>query len=234
MSEPWDLLGVGIGPVSLSLAALASTVPGLRAVFLDRAPEFRRHHGRGVDGAPVRVSFLADLVSLVAPAHPLSFLSYLADRGRIFPFYAAGRSMVDRVEYDDYCQWAVRLLPDCRFGHDVQAVHWSDRDNAFVVTVSTPAGSTTMTARNVVLGLGAVPSIPVSLRQLAEDPAALVVHAADYPRKRPGLTVAGELAVIGAGQSAAEVFLDLVRRRPPGRERVRWYTPTAANHGVGP
>ncbi|WP_242423922.1 SidA/IucD/PvdA family monooxygenase, partial [Frankia sp. EI5c] len=42
-TEPYDLLGVGLGPFNLSLAALADGVPGLRAVFLDQAESFHWH-----------------------------------------------------------------------------------------------------------------------------------------------------------------------------------------------
>ncbi len=34
MSEPFDLIGIGIGPFNLSLAALLEKVPNVRARFL--------------------------------------------------------------------------------------------------------------------------------------------------------------------------------------------------------
>ena len=36
------------------------------------------------------------------------------------------------------------------------------------------------------------------------------------------------MTVVGSGQSGAEVFLDLLRRRPAGKERLHWLTRSAA------
>ena len=220
-----DLLGVGVGPFNLALAALASGVPGLRAAFLDRLPEFRWHPGLMIEGATVQVPFLADLVSLVEPAHPLSFLSYLADVERLFPFYFAERLHIDRTEYDDYLRWASKRLPACRFGTEVAGIDWSAEHDAFVVDTGT---SNPWLARNVVLGVGTSPSVPAALRPLVADPDALVLHSADYLDHRDELAAAGDIVVIGSGQSGAEVFLDLLRRRPVGRERLRWFARTSA------
>jgi lysine N6-hydroxylase len=220
-----DLLGVGVGPFNLSLAALASGVPELRSAFLDRLPEFRWHPGLMIEGATVQVPFLADLVSLVEPAHPLSFLSYLADVERLFPFYFAERLHVDRTEYDDYLRWASKRLPSCRFDTEVAGIDWSAEHDAFVVDTGT---SNPWYARNVVLGVGTSPSVPSALRPFVADPDALVLHSADYLDHRDELAAAGDLVVIGSGQSGAEVFLDLLRRRPVGRERLRWFARTSA------
>lgn len=70
LGEPLDLLGVGIGPFNLALAALSDGVPGLRTAFFERCHEFRWHPGLMIEGASLQVPFLADLVSLVAPESP--------------------------------------------------------------------------------------------------------------------------------------------------------------------
>ncbi|HEU5110757.1 MAG TPA: SidA/IucD/PvdA family monooxygenase [Micromonosporaceae bacterium] len=213
-----DLAGVGIGPFNLSLAALAAPLDGLRAAFFERTPEFRWHPGLMIEGTTVQVPFLADLVSLVEPASPLSFLSYLKDRGRLFPFYFAERFHLPRAEYDDYCRWASGRLPDCRFGHEVTAVEWSTADNAFALEVR-PAGR--VLARNVVLGVGTAPAVPAALRSLPG-----VVHSSDYLPARPDLLAAADVTVLGSGQSGAEVFLDLLRRR--ATSGLRWLARTPA------
>ena len=41
-------------------------------------------------------------------------------------------------------------------------------------------------------------------------------------------TAADHITVIGSGQSGAEVFLDLLRHRPPGAERLHWLARTPA------
>lgn len=137
---PLDVLGVGIGPFNLSLAALVDRQPRLRALFCDRRPEFRWHPGMLVDGARMQVPFLADLVSLVDPTNPWSFLNYLRAHDRLFPFYFAERFQLPRREYDHYCRWVAEGLADCRFGTEVTAVGWAD--GAFTATLrGRPASS---------------------------------------------------------------------------------------------
>ncbi|MEM6730759.1 MAG: SidA/IucD/PvdA family monooxygenase, partial [Myxococcota bacterium] len=100
MSERVQLLAVGCGPFNLSLAALASRIPGLEFTALEATPEFRWHPGLMLDDATLQVGFLADLVSLVEPTHPLSFLAYLKDRDRMYPFYIRERFHITRLEYE--------------------------------------------------------------------------------------------------------------------------------------
>jgi lysine N6-hydroxylase len=68
---PYDLVGVGIGPANLSLAALADPLDGLHTTFFERESAFRWHPGLMIDGAFLQVPFLADLVSLVDPTSQL-------------------------------------------------------------------------------------------------------------------------------------------------------------------
>lgn len=231
---PRDLVGIGIGPFNLSLAALADPLTGLDAVFYDQRPGFRWHPGLLIDGARVQVPFLADLVTLVDPASPWTFLNHLRARERLFPFYFAERFHIERAEYDAYCRWVAENLPALRFHHQVDAVRWNPERDLFEVDYTQlDAGGEAEAlgrthTRNVVLGIGTEPHVPDPLRPLVEDPAVPVVHAADYLRHRDTLLAAGHVTVIGTGQSGAEVFLDLLRHRPAGRERLHWLGRTGA------
>ncbi|GAA1945055.1 lysine N(6)-hydroxylase/L-ornithine N(5)-oxygenase family protein [Amycolatopsis minnesotensis] len=205
---PLDLAGIGIGPFNLSLAALARPVPGLRAAFFDRRPEFRWHPGLLLPGTTLQVPFLADLVSLADPTNPLSFLNYLREHGRLFPFYFAERFHIPRAEYDDYARWASKRLPSCEFGAEVRSVAWSG--DAFELRF---ADRDPVLARSVVLGVGTVPHLPEPLRELASGPDAPVVHSASYLGARDRLLTTRRVLVVGSGQSGAEVFLDQLQHR---------------------
>ncbi|RSS56178.1 SidA/IucD/PvdA family monooxygenase, partial [Streptomyces sp. WAC06614] len=63
---------------------------------------------------------------------------------------------------------------------------------------------------------------------LADAPTVPVIHSADYLDHRTRILGAEHITVIGAGQSGAEVFLDLLRHRPAGRERLTWLARTAS------
>jgi L-ornithine N5-oxygenase len=69
-------------------------------------------------------------------------------------------------------------------------------------------------ARTVVIGAGATPRIPDAFDGLVRRGAGagggpLVIHSNDYLSAAEELARAGRVAVVGLGQSAAEIFLDL-------------------------
>ncbi|MBP0453621.1 SidA/IucD/PvdA family monooxygenase [Kitasatospora sp. RG8] len=233
---PYDLLGVGIGPFNLSLAALAEPVPGLRTLFCDQRPEFRWHPGMLVDGARMQVPFLADLVSLVDPTNRWSFLNYLREQDRLFPFYFAERFQLPRREYDHYCRWAAERLTNCRFATVVTALHWEGGHGTggpgegglyrAELLDAVTGRREEVHARNVALGVGTRPVLPEAFAGLAGHPRAF--HSADYLDRRAALDGARDITVVGSGQSGAEVFLDLLRRHADDGVRLRWLTRSRA------
>ena len=205
-----DVVAVGAGPFNLGLAALASTVDDLDVVVLDAEPELTWHRGLMLDGAELQVSFLADLVTLVAPTHPLSFLAYLTDVDRMYPFYVREEFHPARQEYEDYLRWCAARLPSVRFGHRVERADWDDAERVFSVEVDSGGRRRRLRSRHLVVGVGTEPFVPSPLAGL---PADRLVHAGDYLHRLDDIDRAGRVTVVGSGQSGAEVFLDLLRRR---------------------
>jgi lysine N6-hydroxylase len=235
LDTPHDLVGIGIGPFNLSLAALADGMAGgLAAAFFDQNSAFHWHPGLLIDGATLQVPFLADLVTLADPASPWSFLSYLKARDRLFPFYFAERFHIQRAEYDAYCRWVSEQLPGLHFGHQVDAVRWNAERDLFEVdftqldTEGEAEALGRAHTRHIALGIGTEPYVPASLKPLADAPTAPVIHSADYLGQREQVLAAGHITVIGSGQSGAEIFLDLLRARPIGAEKIHWLARTEA------
>ncbi|GAA4011649.1 lysine N(6)-hydroxylase/L-ornithine N(5)-oxygenase family protein [Streptomyces plumbiresistens] len=231
---PRDLVGIGIGPFNLSLAALAHPLTELDTVFYDQRPTFDWHPGLLIEGATIQVPFLADLVTLADPTSPWGFLNYLKTRERLFPFYFAERFHIQRAEYDAYCRWVSENLPGLRFGHQIDAVRWNPERDLFEVDHTqldtdgeAEALGRTYT-RNIVLGVGTEPYVPDPLKPLVDAPAVPVIHAADYLTHRDTIRAADHVTVIGSGQSGAEIFLDLLRARPAGHEKLHWLGRTEA------
>jgi lysine N6-hydroxylase len=218
MSAQHDVVGVGIGPFNLGLAALLAPVGELDALFVDARPAFAWHPGLMLDDAEVQVPFLADLVTLADPASPYSFLSYLHAQGRLYRFYFYERLHVLRREFDAYYRWAAERLESCVFGARVAEIH------------PAPAGGWTVLvedgsehrARAVVLGVGSVPAVPDCARALLGDD---VLHTADYGPLRERTLGAARVTVIGSGQSAAEVVADVLEHAPAAR--LDWFTRSA-------
>ena len=228
-ARPLDLAAVGIGPFNLALSALADEVPDLAYAAYDRRPAFDWHPGLMFDWASLQVNFLADLVSLIRPTSRWSFLNYLVEHDRMYPFYIAERFHMPRREYADYCAWAAASLPTCHFGTDVTELHWdAERDLwRLVLRPTTGDGApTTRLARNVVLGVGTEPTLPAPLRTLADGHPDRVFHSGDHLRRVDRLAAQGvrHLTVVGSGQSGAEVFLDVLRRQRQTGWEITWLT----------
>ncbi|MFJ4219017.1 lysine N(6)-hydroxylase/L-ornithine N(5)-oxygenase family protein [Curtobacterium luteum] len=215
-----DLVGIGIGPFNLGLACLTEPLDHLDAVFLDQADGFAWHHGMMLDDATIQVPFLADLVTMADPTSPFSFLAWLKETGRLYPFYIREDFHPLRVEYDAYCRWAADRLGTLRWGRRVVAVEHDDDTDLFTVHAETADGPERYRARHVVLGIGTEPAVPDALRGL-EGP---VVHSAGYLDARDELRGAESIAVIGSGQSAAEVYRDLLEGIRDGGYRLDWIT----------
>ncbi|MCK9792642.1 SidA/IucD/PvdA family monooxygenase [Isoptericola sp. 4D.3] len=230
MTRTYDVLGVGIGPFNLGLAALADPLGDVDAVFLDRRDGFSWHPGMMLEGATIQVPFLADLVTMADPTSPYSFLAFLKATGRLYPFYIRESFYPLRAEYDQYCRWVAERLTTLRWGREVTAVARDEGSGDLVVTARLADGSDeTYRARHVVLGVGTTPQLPGPLAALAaeaaQDPGAgPVVHSADYLPHRDALAASGAVTVVGSGQSAAEVYRDLLEDTTPGGLRVDWVT----------
>ncbi|WUJ69132.1 SidA/IucD/PvdA family monooxygenase [Kribbella soli] len=216
----YDVIAIGCGPFNLGLAALASEVDDLSVAVLDSRPEFTWHRGLMFEDAMLQVSFLADLVSLVEPAHHLSFLSFLRATDRLYQFYVREKFHPTRREYETYLRWCAAQLESLHFGHHVREVVWDG--SAFSLTVERGEAVLRFEARHLVVGVGTEPYVPAALSDL---PADRFLHSADYLFRRPDLLAAGHVTVVGSGQSGAECTLDLLRSSAPA---VSWLTRTAA------
>ncbi|TDV52281.1 lysine N(6)-hydroxylase/L-ornithine N(5)-oxygenase family protein [Actinophytocola oryzae] len=214
--DTYDVVGVGFGPANLALAiavaehnARQDAVP-VRSLFLERQRRFGWHRGMLIDDATMQVSFLKDLVTLRNPTSDFSFLSYLHSADRLVDFINQKSLFPLRVEFHDYLEWAAaRFTDEVRYGHEVTTVEpvtENGRVEGFDVTASGPGGTTTVRARNLVFGMGLTPYLP-SGAALSER----VWHNRDLLDKVERLQRSTaypppvRFAVVGAGQSAAEV-----------------------------
>jgi len=210
--DTYDVVGVGFGPANLALAIAVAEynaqpdVSPLRSLFLERQPRFGWHRGMLIDDATMQVSFLKDLVTLRNPTSDFSFLSYLHSADRLVDFINQKSLFPLRVEFHDYLEWAAaRFTDEVRYGHEVTAV--SDGGDTFDVTTRTADGTTTtVRARNLVFGMGLTPHLPpgAALSERVWHNRDLL-NRVDQLRRSTTFPPPVRFAVVGAGQSAAEV-----------------------------
>ncbi|GAA4110762.1 SidA/IucD/PvdA family monooxygenase [Nocardioides fonticola] len=214
-----DVLGIGVGPFNLGLAALADPIDNLDAVFWDARPHFDWHPGLMLDDATLQVPFLADLVTMADPTSRWSFLNWLKATDRLYPYYLREHFHPLRREYADYCRWVADRLPSVWFGRHVVAVEHDGE-----AYVARAADGASVRARRLVIGVGSTPRIPACLRGGDADGGGAVVHTADYLGARDRLQQARRITIIGSGQSAAEVYHDLLAASPDHDYELVWIT----------
>lgn len=209
---PLDLVGIGAGPFNLALAALLDGEPGLRARFFERRAAFEWHPGMLLPGAKLQTTCLKDLVTAVAPTSPHSFLAYLVTHGRFYQHLTAEFDSIDRREFADYLRWVAERVPTMAFGHPVREV--TATAEGFRVHLD----GTQVSTRQLCVATGRRPIIPEWMEALPRERA---YHNAEYLLRELPADVR-RIAVVGGGQSSAEIVLDLLAKTHTGLTEIAW------------
>ena len=220
-TAPHDLIGIGFGPSNLALAiALQERAEqGGRpfdALFLERQPDYSWHGNTLVAQSELQISFLKDLVTLRNPSSRFSFVNYLKAHGRLVDFINLGTFYPCRMEYNDYLRWvAQQFAEQSRYGEQVlrvePIVEGDGRVQRLNVVSEHQGREVHRQTRSVIVSTGGTPKIPQAFASFKDDPR--VFHHARYLSAMATQPCSrGEpmrIAVVGAGQSAAEAFIDL-------------------------
>lgn len=233
--EAHDMICVGFGPASLAIAVALqdaleplSTQPGRakpKVRFLERQPHFAWHAGMMLPGAKMQISFIKDLATLRNPRSKFTFMNYLHEKRRLVSFTNLGTFLPERMEYEDYMRWCAGHFEDVvdydttvtsikpaklSTGTKVecfQVESWNRRREEFVL----------LRARHVVIAVGGRPNIPKCLS--IDSPR--VIHSSTYATQASNMfspdSPPKSIAVIGGGQSAAEVFHNIHSRFPSSK-----------------
>ncbi|WP_461173683.1 lysine N(6)-hydroxylase/L-ornithine N(5)-oxygenase family protein [Arthrobacter sp. Z1-9] len=222
----YDFAAIGVGPFNLGLAALSEPVEGVDGIFLEQRASFDWHPGMMLEPAHLQVPFMADLVTLADPTSPYSFLNFLKQTGRLYRFYIRENFYPLRAEYNQYCQWVAGQLPSVRFGTAVlDVVH---DDGLYRLSVSGPEGPEVLLARRLVLGTGTSPYVPEAAADIVAAAAAgrggVAFHNADYLARKAELQQHRSITILGSGQSAAEIYYELLQESETHGYQLNWVT----------
>ena len=195
--------------------------------FLKKRAQFDWHAGMQLPNTVLQVPFMADLVSMVDPTSPLSFLNYLKSQQRLYKFYFLEQPHIPRREYNHYCRWVADQLGHIQYQSTVKAIY--AKSEGFEVVVEQGGRFIRYLCRNLVIGSGNQPYLPECLRKLQQQVPEKCIHSAEYLTHKKS-KLKGNVIVLGSGQSSAEVFLDLFDQQyqhdcvPTADFKLHWLT----------
>ncbi|MDA9557832.1 SidA/IucD/PvdA family monooxygenase [Vibrio sp.] len=199
----YDFIGVGAGPFNLSIAALLDTQREVKSLFLEGRESFAWHPGLLLDNTNMQTMFLKDLVSGVCPESPYSFLSYLVKNKKFYRFLSTELNCISRHEFSDYLSWVSRALSNIQFSTRVEKVEYVGE--LFQVTTNQGVYLT----KHLCLGVGKVPFMPECTAPYRSK---RVFHASEIGLEERDFS-GKKVAIIGGGQSGADIFLNVMRGR---------------------
>ncbi|UFQ18658.1 MULTISPECIES: lysine N(6)-hydroxylase/L-ornithine N(5)-oxygenase family protein [Streptomyces] len=214
--EIHDVVGIGFGPSNLSLAIALEehgvnvSARPVNAAFFERQPSFGWHRNMLLPSTTMQVSFLKDLATFRNPVSRFSFVSYLHDAGRLANFVNTQTFFPTRQEFHQYLEWAAAKLAHPVSYHSnvvgIRVPREATGGPSPYVQVQVEDADTGRTrlvnARNVAVSTGLVPRMPDGV---ARDER--VWHSSEFLTKFRQLNPDDlkRVAVVGAGQSAAEI-----------------------------
>jgi L-ornithine N5-oxygenase len=244
-NELFDLIVAGFGPAGLAIAIAlqdaleeanrngASTRRKPKVLFLEKQAQFAWHSGMLLPGASMQISFVKDLATLRNPLSKFTFLNYLHTSKRLTYFTQLNTFLPAREEFEDYLRWCSSHFSNVsRFGESVEKIRpvsksgGSKLDNSsfdhLQVQSRNSSGETiTRRAKHVVISIGGYPVIP---QPFSSSPHAKYMHSSQYnytiERVLPDTSAPHSIAVIGGGQSGAEIFQNLHSRYPNAKTHL--------------
>lgn len=215
-----DFIAVGVGPFNLGLACLTTPIDNLNGLFFDKREKFNWHPGMLLEDTTLQIPFIADLVTMADPTSEFSFLNYIKKQGKMYSFYIKEDFLLLRNEYNQYCQWAISKLPNVHFKSEVIAAHFSESEKCYHVQVSHQGVIKTVKTKKLVLGTGTQPYVPKACQHLKGK----VSHSSSYLQNKTDLQTKKSITVVGSGQSAAEIFYDLLQEIDDKNYQLNWIT----------
>ncbi|KAF8921226.1 L-lysine 6-monooxygenase (NADPH-requiring)-domain-containing protein [Mucidula mucida] len=224
----FDLIGLGFGPANIAIAGAivetrlvrkADSCPLNQILFIEKHAKFSWHPGMLLPDAKMQISFMKDLATLRSPQSPITFFT-----------------IPTRKEYADYLSWAAQWVQDhgipVSFATEVVAID-TDADGIVIVRSKnlTTGEITSRRTRNLIISPGGTGRVPHPMSTVVDHP--LIIHSASFLTSIDSImstiTAKGKdnlrIAVIGSGQSAAEVTLNL-------RERLAAIPAKGAPHSI--
>jgi L-ornithine N5-oxygenase len=218
-----DLLIVGFGPTSLSLAIALHEIPrteNLKVLIVEKNDCFHWVEENLPLGNRMRTNVIQDLVTQRNPTSHFSFINYLHETDNIVAYANLSAVNPPRRIFANYLRWAAlgnEALGWVRYGSEVVSVY-STPNRAISVQnwdiglrESTSGTNRTLKARNVVVATGIQPYYPAPLQNFEDKVLSNIVHSSQFLPKllkiHQGLKeIPCKIAILGTDDDAIEAL----------------------------
>lgn len=221
----FDVIGIGFGPSNVAIAIAMDEMPSGQNrsyCFIEKKEQFQWHGGMLLEGTRMQISCFKDLAMMRNPSSKYTFINYLYQKGRLADFVNLKTFYPTRIEFNDYLGWAAGHFQDhVDYGQEVTDIAAIEDENGVEILVVTSRDSsgnqTRRYTRNLIVSVGGRPSLPGEFASINSE---RVIHSSGYkfwPHESILNNKTPRIAVVGAGQSAAEIFIDLANQYPDGQ-----------------
>lgn len=216
----YDMIGIGFGPSNIALSITLEERcqqenKAMEVLFLERQTSFAWHPNMLLKDADMQISFLKDLATPRNPSSKYTFLNYLYTKGRLQAFTNLKTFFPSRYEFNDYLSWCASHFDHlCEYDRDVTSItpilHEEHSQQVQLLKVhaqDSEGNKREYLTRSIVIAVGGYGFIPQSFEHVKND--SRVFHSSRYLKQISQQKKLERVAVIGAGRSAAEIFMDL-------------------------
>ncbi|MBM9591690.1 SidA/IucD/PvdA family monooxygenase [Leptospira sp. 201903075] len=216
-----DILGIGFGPSNLALAIQMhelNVFENKKVKFIEKKNSFVWQPGLLLPNTNLQIHFLKDLVTLINPCSKFTFINYLNENGRLLDFINLNISCPSRFEFNDYLTWAASQFSEFviynSYIKNIIPVVLSGEIQYFNVSYIIDNEEFNLDAKNIILASGRSPKKPDIFSH--EYDGISIIHSDKFTstdlfektkQEKDGFS---KVAIVGAGQSAAEIFNHLI------------------------
>lgn len=215
----YDVIGIGFGVSNIGLAiSLKESNAGVSMLFIEANADSLWQPNMLIRGADIQNSPHRDLITPNNPRSKYTFMNYLFEHGRLFEYFNLNITHPLRTEYADYIKWCSEDFKDhVIYNERANSIshHATDGVEETVFEVATNSGKRFF-ARNISIGTGRQVNIPAKFQHVRN---CRISHLTQYSVTTTSIprNESTSIAVIGSGQSAIEIILDLNKRFPESR-----------------
>jgi L-ornithine N5-oxygenase len=217
-NEILDVLCIGFGPASLSLAiALHEQPKDIKVRILDRKPHFSWRGNDFPNGIlRMRTNLIHDLVSQRNPQSHFTFVNYLWHTGTLVSYLNLGLLHPPRCIFSLYLNWCARQIEELgwtQYGTEVNSIEPVFQNGRFInhwrVDTSISGGtSRSFLTKKVVIGVGSQAIVPREL--IVSGLQGRIQHSARFGGALPQLQQMRasplNIAIVGANCDAVEMI----------------------------